>query len=170
MTYILSSDYPPNTNRDLLEFNTRWEDYRAYLASIRAQLPPSVYDFAIADWHYDHDDPRCLHDAWVETLTVLEPSTGERKQYRQLRIRIRLLSAHHTGYIELKYDDVSGYSLRKPVVAQPEHAVDGHGDLSVDEIRLSSRGHVIHEIEFMDGSRWSIECRDLHYTWQPIDE
>jgi hypothetical protein len=168
MTFILSSDYPPNTDVDLAELDTRWARYRAYLRSIRAQLPPSVYDFAIADWHYEHDDPRCLHDAWVETLTIAEPSTGDRRQYRKLAIRIRLLSAHHTGHIELQYDDVVGYSIQKPSLKHLDGTDDGHGDLSVDEIRLSERGNVIHEIEFTDGSRWLIECRDLYYAWQPF--
>jgi hypothetical protein len=44
----------------------------------------------------------------------------------------------------------------------------GHGDWLTDEIRLSDRNLVLHEIEFSRGSRWLIEAEDIVYEWKPV--
>jgi len=41
----------------------------------------------------------------------------------------------------------------------------GHGDWLVDEVHLSERGYVGHEILFSRGARWRIEAFDLRYEW-----
>ncbi len=45
----------------------------------------------------------------------------------------------------------------------------GHGDWLIDEVRLSEREFVLHEVEFSHGSRWIIECEDLIYQWKPFE-
>jgi hypothetical protein len=96
----------------------------------------------------------------------LRPASGDRRQKRALEIRIRLLGAYHDGYLNLVYSGVRSYSLETPAEFKwPPYGV-GHGDWLYDEVRLSDNGHVLHEIEFSRGSRWTIECDDIDHNWQ----
>jgi hypothetical protein len=54
-----------------------------------------------------------------------------------------LFAAYQDRHIELKYSAVQNYSL-----ACDEQGGSGHGDWLYDEIRLSQRGYVLHEIEW----------------------
>jgi len=143
----------------------RFEAYAEYLESIRDRLPESAYAFAAAPWHYDFSDPRCPHDSWVESLTVSEPSSGERRQQRSVEIAVRLLGAYHDGHILLTYKSVRGYLLNS---LHDSHGA-GHGDWLTDEIRLSDSGLVLHEVEFSRGGRWVIECKDVAYEWEQAE-
>jgi hypothetical protein len=58
--------------------------------------------------------PAALHDAWLETLTVRETASGERKQNRQLEIQVRLFGPYHDGWIHLNYTGVTQYSFHTP--------------------------------------------------------
>jgi len=162
MVYILRDDRPLNSYE---EWQSHWSRYCDYLQSVRKQLPRAAYDFASAHWHYDFTDPRAPHDAWVEEVIIREPASGERKEHRSLEIIVRLLGAYHDGHIELNYCAVQNYSL-----VCGEQICSGHGDWLYDEVRLSDRGHVLHEIEWASGSRWLIECGDLLYRWTPLSE
>lgn len=146
----------------------RFETYKQYLESIRLQLPHSALQFAIADWHYDSTDPRCPHDAWLESLLVSESAIKERPENRGVTIQIRLLGAYHDGHIELSYRDVRAYTLHSTIITQPIPTNGGHGDWLIDEIRLSERGNVLHEIVFSHESHWIIECSDIEYRWMPL--
>ena len=153
----------------------QWDDYQSYLASVADRLPASAREFAAARWHYDHDDHRCPHDAWVESACIVEPvlaverSAGPSSSPRALEIRVRLLGAYHDGHLELTYRGVRGYTLGAPAQAgwlPGRERWIGHGDWLTDEIRLSDAGHVEHEIEFERGT-WLIECADIKWQWSP---
>lgn len=146
------------------EVETALADYRKFLESVRPNLPPSAYDFASASWHYDHSDHRCPHDSWVESLAIREPSGGTRQEKREVEVVIRLLGAYHDGYLELLYPGVRSYSLGGET---PEEPKIGHGDWLVDEVRLSPKNLVLHEILFRGGSRWLIEACDIDCRWLP---
>jgi hypothetical protein len=75
--------------------------YREYVESAKDSFPPSAYALAISEWHFNPEDHRCPHDAWLESLHLSEPSSGERHEIRTLSLRLRLLGAYHDGYIEL---------------------------------------------------------------------
>ena len=166
MTFILHKDFPGDPGDDLAEFAARHDRYREYLVANRDRFPPSAYAFATAHWRLDPADHRCPHDSWVESLTLLEPSSGEHCENRGLEIRLRLLGAYHDGYLNLAYSGVLSYTLDTPSdFTLPPFGV-GHGDWLVDEVRLSDRGHPLHEIEFSRGSRWVIECGDITYHWE----
>jgi hypothetical protein len=153
------------------DFLKHWAAYRDYLESMRARFPPGAFTFATANWHYDATDPRCPHDAWVETLIISEPSSGERSEHRSIAIHLRLLGAYHNGHIEPSYRRVQSYSLETPANAAGLGAPlegSGHGDWLVDEVRLSDLGLVLHEVLFARGSRWLIECADITYQWRPF--
>ena len=159
MAYILTDDRPLNSYE---EWQSQWSKYCDYLESVRNQLPPAAYNFASAPWHYNFTDHRAPHDGWVDEIIIREPATGARKEHRSLEIVVKLLAAYHDGHIELKYSAVQNYSLGC-------HEQGGHSDWLYDEIRLSERGYVLHEIEWSSGSRWLIECGDVSYRWTRLD-
>jgi hypothetical protein len=147
---------PENIKRRLNEYND-------YLKSIQESLPPAVYAFATAPWHYG-DGARGLHDSWLESLSISELASGERSQNRAIGIHIRLLGAYHDRHIELIYEGVRNYSLEiSPEFKSSRTYKSGHGDWLIDEIRLSESDLVLHEIEFSSGSRWIIECENIQY-------
>ncbi len=168
MAYILGADIGEiNTREDVERQRANWQRYRDYLESIRDSMPRSAHEFAAAPWHYDTADARSLHDSWVDSLTIREPAEGKRHEIRSLEIEIRLLGPYHNGKTVLVYRDVQSYSLDTPVgfVSRP---YVGHGDWLCDEVRLSERNHVLHEIEFSRGSHWIIECADIDCVWEPV--
>jgi hypothetical protein len=167
MAYILSRDLP---HRDSLAFDKRWREqwrlYQEYLRSKRAAFRPATRDFALAPWHYDPQDHRCPHDAWLEHCTIHE-RVDEVSHNRSIEIHIRLLGAYHDGYIELRYQEVERYSLDWFQADRRQRTIhiDGHGDWQTDEIRFSERGKIVHEIEWANTTLWLIECNDIQYTW-----
>lgn len=160
MVYILTSDRREDSYE---EWQSRWAPYCNYLESVKGQLPTSAYDFATAPWHYNFSDHRAPHDGWVEEIRIREPATGERNEKRSLQIIVKLLGAYHDGHIELTYSDVQNNSLD----CEGQKGL-GHGDWLYDEIRLSDRGYVLHELEWSRGGRWLTECRDVSYKWIPL--
>jgi len=139
-----------------------FQAYTAYLESIRHALPKSAYDFAAAQWHYNYTDHRCPHDSWLESLTISEPALGSREEIRHVDIVLRLLGAFHDGALELSYSSVSSYSLSG---APGIIGNAGHGNWLADEIRLSEKNMVHHEVLFSNGSRWLIESKDIQTRW-----
>ncbi len=144
-----------------------FKQYNAYLHSVENVFPPGALSFAIADWHYNMQDSRCPHDAWVEFLKIYEDASGTRKENRTVNIKLKLLGAFHDGYIELSYRNIADYRITGGGVGG-EHGHDGHGDWYVDDFHLSGAGRVVHDILFSRGYIWSIECDDLIYEWLPI--
>ena len=123
----------------------------------------SAYEFAAAPWHYNYADHRCPHDSWVESVLIREPSSGSRKEVRDLEILVRLLGAYHDGHLELVYSGVRSYSLAGN---KPEAQI-WHGDWLADEVSLSTNQFVHHEVLFGGGARWRIESKDIQYRWIP---
>jgi hypothetical protein len=167
MAFFLSSDFADNSASPAL-LKARFDAYREYLLSIRAKLPSSAYEFAMAEWHYDPQIPQCPHDAWVEKLMIAEPALGERHEKRSIEIQLELLGAYHDGHIHLTYKNIRSYSLDTPPDFKLPLLNVGHGDWLTDEIRLSDRELVLHEIEFSCGSRWLIEAEDIIYEWKQM--
>jgi hypothetical protein len=162
MAFILRKDRSFNSFE---EWKAGSEAYRQYLESIKTQLPTNAYEFAIASWRFSPESHMDPHDSWLESLTIREPASGERAEIRSVDITIRLLGSYHDGRIEIIYKNVQSYSIH----SSPQ-ANDGHGDWLYDEIRLSERGYMLHEIEWARGSEWLIECADFTYCWMPFDK
>lgn len=175
MTFILSKDISGDTFDEL---RSAWNAYSNYLETVKDRLPKSAYEFAVAPWHFfnpesvlDHDDPRthmAPHDSWLDAVTMTEPSSGDRSQYRSINITTRLLGPFHDGHIEFTYAGVRSYSMTATLISQ--EAGEGHGDWLNDEIRLSERGYLLHEIEWSRGSTWLIESKEFSYRWMPFDK
>jgi hypothetical protein len=167
MAYILTADIGEiDSTVDFDRQKQRWQEYRNYLESIRGFLPRAAYEFATAPWHYDTADSRSLHDSWVEALRIYEPASGERHENRSIGIEVRLIGPYHDGHMILKYIEVKSYLLTGALGGREGSA---HGDWLCDEVRLSERGNVLHEIEFDHGDRWLIESYDIEWTWSKFD-
>jgi len=170
MAFILSTDLP-DTESNVYDkrYREQWKLYRHHLQSIENKLRPSTRDFALASWHYDPSDPRCPHDAWLESVVLQELPNSDNLQDRKQEIIIRLLGAYHDGHIELIYRDVLSYTLDQPYRKLKESMINhGHGDWLVDEVRFSDRGKIIDEIEWDNRGHWIIECNDIQYLWIPL--
>jgi hypothetical protein len=57
-----------------------------------------------------------------------------------------------------------------PVARESVVAGTGHGDWLADQVQLSERGHVVHEILLSRGDLWRIEALDLRYEWLALDD
>lgn len=159
MAYLL-------TNQRDLDVTGAFRRYRDYVASAQPMFPPGGFALAYSDWYFDPREHRCPHDAWLESVTITEPATGERSEQRSTAIRTRLLGAYHDGFIEFHYPRVFNYSFSNPASER------GNGDWLYDEFRLSPNGRLIHEIEWAgfpgeQGSRWLIEADDVTFQWIP---
>lgn len=160
MSFILSEQ------RRVEDCAHAFERYRTYLAESRSTFPPGAFSLATCEWYFDPTDHRCPHDSWLESITVLEPSAGERVEDRHTTIRILLLGAYHDGYIELFYPRVFRFSITNSATER------GHGEWRYDEFRLSPAGGVVHEIEWeggtgVAGANWIIESSDVSLRWIP---
>ena len=159
MSYLLAAD-----GRDD-DVAGAFERYRDYLASSRDSFPPSAYALATSDWYFSFSDHRCPHDGWLESLSLTESASGARSDVRSVSVRVRLFGAYHDGHIELLYPRVFGYRL------SVDDGECGHRDWCYDELRLSARGHVIHEIEWYGRNEigsWLIEASDVEFRWTPL--
>ena len=145
-----------------------FDAYTEYLSAIEHRLPPHVAAFARDRRHYALDTPETLHDAWLESLTVTEPATGDRHQDRYTKLELRLLGAFHDRIHVLEYTGVQRYSCVGTRVAA------GHGDLYTHEVRLAADGTAVeHELLFVrHGGRWEatilVECGEFTHRMIPF--
>lgn len=158
MSFILAAE-----RRD--DVLAAFSNYRKYVEGLRDRFPRGAYALAVSDWYFDFTNHRCPHDAWLEEVSIIEDSKGDRSEIRTSSIRIRLLAAYRDGFIEFRYPKVVRCDLRG-------HRIEnGHRDWRYDEFRLSESGHLLHEIEW-DGlgetGRWLIEADDVEYKWLPV--
>ena len=110
---------------------------------------------------YSLSGPHSLHDAWLESLEILEPSKGARSEQRATRITLQLLGAYHNCMHHLVYLGVRRYQIDAPASG------GGHGDLIIHELRLDDDGTLAHELLFSSGGVIQIACDDLQYTRLP---
>jgi hypothetical protein len=161
MSFILSAQLDSNDH----EPGAPWLRYQEYVRSNRASFPASAYGLATSEWFFGSEDHRAPHDAWLESATFEEPSSGTRSEVRHLSLRVRLLGAYHDMDLELFYPKVHSYSLSHPM------ADAGHFDWRYHELRVSDQGRLIHEIEWsgrpeVEG-RWLLEVSDVHFSAVP---
>jgi hypothetical protein len=147
----------------LEEMGIGWKRYEEYLDSIEHELPANARTFARASWHYDPVHHRGLHDSWVEELSIQETRGEDRQSFPDIAIHLRLLGAYHDGHATLIYSGVRRYQLTLDSETSRRPPL-GHWDWLVDEVRLSDRKLVVHEILFASEARWIIECADILYA------
>ena len=144
-----------------------WAGYEDDLAAIAEQLPANARKYALAGWHCDVTDHRCIHDAHVEAIGVVESGSGERKQKRALGLVVRLMGAHQDRYLILKFPSVRRYSIERNASDPARENESGHGDVLDDSIKLASAGYVLYSMRLEFG-RIEIEANDIQFSQQRI--
>lgn len=137
-----------------------WAGYEQDLAPIAAQLPLNARKYALASWHCDLTDHRCIHDSRVEAISVVE-------QKRAVGMVIRLLAAHQDRHILLKFLSVRRYSIEHPAPEPGQSSEAGHGDVLDDSFKLTPDGYVVYSLR-MEFGNIEIEAKDLQFSQQPI--
>jgi hypothetical protein len=136
-----------------------WARYEDDLAPIAAQLPVNARKYALASWHCDLTDHRCIHDATVEAISVIEKK-------RALGIVIRLLGAHQDRHLLLKFPSVRCYSIEHPA-PESSGANNAHGDVLDDSFKVTPDGYVVYCLR-MEFGTVEIEAKDIQFSQQPI--
>jgi hypothetical protein len=157
MVFILSSD-----GRDD-DAEGAFRRYADYLQSVKADFPPSAFQLATSGWYFGFGG-HSPHDATLEAFEFAELPAPDAYRGSLLLLKVRLRAAYEEGQMELLYPEVFAYTLAAPDV------VCGHFDWRYDELRLSERGHLIHEIEWSgvgSHAHWLIEASDLELRWIP---
>jgi hypothetical protein len=144
-----------------------WARYEDDLAPIAARLPANARKYALAAWHCDITDHRCIHNAALETIAIVESGAGERKQKRAVGIVIRLLSAQQDRHLVLKFPMVRRYLTEHPCSGAKRPDDRGHGDVLDDSIGMTDDGYVSYSLR-MESGRVEIEAKDIEFSQQPI--
>ncbi|HUP28254.1 MAG TPA: hypothetical protein VM409_07450 [Chloroflexia bacterium] len=102
------------------------------------------------------------YDQWIRAVEAanIEPveAIPRDKGINDLEIWLRVQTAHDPeGYLDLRYKGVVYYSFNA-----------AFGDWLLDEVRLSQAGRLVHEIELISATYWTIECEDIEVEWQPL--
>jgi hypothetical protein len=135
--------------------------YGAYLEENRARFPVSAFEYASAPWRNNFSDHRAPHDAWVVGIHFNDRSLPAAGEERATDLELVLLGAYHDGHLHLMYRGVRSFRLSS------ERADTSPTEVYRDEVRLSDRGLVLHEIEFLGRDNWLIECGDIEFEWRP---
>lgn len=153
------------------ELGDAWVRYRTYLFSIEQRLPAEAFQFATAMWHYNPRHHQALHDSWLRQVVIRESEIDKAAGNGPV-IEIELLGAYHDGITKLTYRGVLAYEATLPAETKRLGGEPSHGDLELDELRLSESGNVLHEIHFSSSAQYVIECRSFHHstTIPPITE
>jgi len=139
-----------------------FDRYCRYVEESKDLFPPGAYELASSAWYFNFTDHRCPHDGWLENVQIIESGNGERGEIRTTEIRLRLRGAYHDGYIELCYPGTVRYMISNTCYKTEPR------DWRYDEFRVSPKGHVIHEIEWVGPKgtpNWIIEATDVRYRW-----
>ena len=144
-----------------------WARYEEELAPIAAKLPANARKYALAGWHCDITDHRCIHDAFVEAISIVEAGTHQRTEKRALGIVIRLLGAQQDRHLLLKFPGVRRYVIEHASADSKGSENRGHGDVLDDCIQLTQDGHVLYSLR-MEFGRVEIEAKDIEFSQQPL--
>ncbi|MEI7912556.1 MAG: hypothetical protein WCK77_23250 [Verrucomicrobiota bacterium] len=142
--------------------------YLEALAGYRHRLSPHVAQFAGDADRFTLNHPKSLHDAWLQSVVVTETRRTAAAP-SAVKVELLLLGQHHDRVIRISYERVSRYGLH----GQPGErcAADAfHGDVLTHEVRVADTGHTVHEIAFVTGSVFTVECEDFIVADEPILE
>ena len=146
--------------RHLDGLHDRWAEIDRYHACISESLPSGAKQLALAAWHYDASDPRCPHDAWLESVEL-----RNRDRQSEIRdVRLRLLGAYHDRKLCFDYWNVRDFSVEGQFI----DSTGRDRDWLFDEVHLLESRRIEHIIAF-EACEVRIKCEDLTYSYQPIE-
>ena len=138
-----------------------FELYRKYLDDNKWRFPPSAFALASSDWWFDFNDHRCPHDGRIISVKLYETDIAEGTT--EISLSVRLAGAWQDEEHEIIYSGISAYDLG----GSDADLASGHGDWRYDEFRVDDTKQVLHEIEWGNGARWLIKCRDVEHRYTP---
>jgi hypothetical protein len=144
-----------------------WATYEQDVAQIASKLPEAARKYALAAWHCDLTDRRCIHDTWIEKIDIVESGSGGPGDTRSLEISIRLLGAHRDRHLILKFLSVRHYTIERPLSDSKRQDTAGHGDVLDDAIKISADGDVIYTLR-MELGRIEIAAKDIQFSQEPL--
>jgi hypothetical protein len=124
-------------------------------------MPPGALKLALASDWYDFKVHGCPNDGWLEEFRIIESDSASSLP-RYNGSEVRLLGSYHDGFICLRYSRLISLNIQAVELAEV------FGDWLYDELRLSDKGNLLHEIEWGAGARWLIESDDVESYWQPF--
>ena len=130
-------------------------EYRQQLPRLKGKLPERLFEFATAEWHYDPQDRRALHDMRVKTVVVRERQ-DDASALPQVAIELTLRGAYFDRELRLDYSGVKDYSFGMIKGDARIPPFGSHGDVLEDEIAVLEDGSVVHAIEFSRGAIFEI--------------
>ncbi len=144
------------------------EGYRRYIESVRESLPEAAYAFAVDSRHVDPAARETLHDAWLDSITIREDASGDRREIRRLAIDISLLGPFHDRRIHLRYRGVHAYRFEALPAEGIRFTHTAHGDLLMHEMRVGAAGGIVHELVFERRGTYLIECDEFSHVQEPL--
>lgn len=132
--------------------------YRKYLEDNKWRFPASAFALAASDWWHNFNDRRCPHDGSIISVEIADSEAPDGST--ECSIKVLLAGAWGRERHEIIYSGIREYDL----AAESPQLNRGHGDWCYDEFRVDGNKNVIHEIEWTNGARWVIVCRDIGHT------
>src|SRR5215471_25444 len=144
-----------------------WATYKQDVEQLAGRLPAKAREFALAPWHCNPEDHRCLHDSWIERIDIEEIASGSRHEHRTVEISIRFLGAYHDRYFTLRFPLVRRYSVERPLRWDKRQQIVGHGDVLDDAISIGEESYLIYSLHLEFG-RIEIEAKDIEFSEELI--
>lgn len=145
------------------EYDKLTKEYYSYLDSIRPFITQSVYNYAIADWHYDSTSHYSPHDAILKKINMVD--SGENGLY----LEITLINAYQDYILNFLYQNVVSYSIF--CVPELEKIYDRsssiHGTFLWDSIEYDPKKNLTkHHIVFSSDTKIIISCKNFDFIYK----
>lgn len=147
------------------EYAKLTKDYHSYLDSIRPYVTQSVYDYTIADWHYDATIHYSPHNAIFKNITIIDNGKSG------LTLNMSLLGAYHDYKLGFSYENVMSYSI--DAIPNLKEKYDSsqsiHGTFLWDSIEYDKQSKLTkHHIVFCSNTKVIIACEKFTFSFIKI--
>ena len=136
---------------------TSFDNYFAYIASIKERLDERLFAFASDPSRYDLNSKGSLHDAWIQSMQIEADHGYNGKHVDRSDISLTLLGPFHDRLHVLQYFDVKWSSINLQFGGQNRHK-----DLLLHELRWEN-GLLQHQFEFDGGGVLEFHCLNIEY-------
>lgn len=145
------------------EYDKLRKEYYCYLDSIRPNITQSVYNYAIADWHYDANIHYSPHDANLKEINIFD--NGE----DSVDLKITLIGSYQDYILDFSYQNVISYSIDciPELENKYDKAMSIHGTFLWDSIEYDSKNKLTkHYIVFSSNIKIVISCKNFDFTFR----
>ncbi|WP_120430455.1 hypothetical protein [Acinetobacter baylyi] len=145
------------------EYDKLRKEYYAYLDSIRPHITQSVYNYAIADWHYDANIHYSPHDAILKRINMIYNGKNA------LDLKITLIGSYQDYILDFSYQNVISYSI--DCIPELEKTYDKsmsiHGTFLWDSIEYDQKNKLTkHYIVFSSDTKIVISCKSFDFRYR----